>query len=610
MRPLFFLLASLFIVQVGATDYYVSANSGNDNNNGLSQATAFSTIQRAADLTLPGDVVFIMAGTYTNAFPWEDLLYISRSGAPGAPITYTANPGDSPVLSFNGWHGIKIEGGVSYIDIIGLEVVGNNANINLNDALNQPGGCNDPNGSPDGFYNGNGIASDGRFQGQNHHITVRECAVHDCAGAGISMIHTDYVTIENCVVYNNAWYAIYGTSGISIYQAWNYDNTTGIRNIIRNNRVFNNRMFVPWIAFCQITDGNGIIIDDGRNTQNGSTNGAYTGRTFIQNNLVYDNGGRGIHVFESDHVDVFHNTVYNNGASPEISDGEITAVFASDVNVRNNIMYARSGERLNSVMGTNINYDFNLNYNSTQYDQIGTNSLLGSDPLFNDLAARDFSLTAASPAIDAGGPLSSPFNTQDFSGTPRPTGPAPDMGALEYATALPVVYAAPPKATLVAASVRLDWSTRSEEDNDYFEVWHATQTGRFVAVGQRAAEVNEAGVNHYEFIHPNPSPGTNYYYIRQYDRDGRYSNSVVMTVQIAAEVQIFPNPVRDRLRVIHKMESGYYTLYNTQGAQVKAGVLDVNDLILSGLSAGVYYLDIRSRSGESVLRRKVLVRGK
>ena len=55
--------------------YYVSGT-GNDSSDGLSQATAFRTLQHAGDLTQPGDTVYAMNGTYTNSFPSGDVLDI------------------------------------------------------------------------------------------------------------------------------------------------------------------------------------------------------------------------------------------------------------------------------------------------------------------------------------------------------------------------------------------------------------------------------------------------------------------------------------------------------------------------------------------------------
>ncbi len=597
----------LFSYSLTATNYYVSTN-GDDNNDGLSSSSPFRTIQTAANLTNPGDVVYIMNGVYSNTYTWEDLVYINRGGTQGNPITYINYAGHQPKLSFNGWHGIKIEGGIGYIEIIGLEIEGNNSNINLNDALNQAGGCNDPSGSPDGFYNGNGIASDGRYNGKNHHITIKNCKVHNCAGVGISAIHTDYITIEDCEIYNNAWYSIYGTSGISFYQLWNFDNNSGIRNIIRNNIVYNNRMFVPWIdAPCAITDGNGIIIDDSRNTQNGSANGNYTGRTLIENNIVYDNGGRGIHIFESEKVDILNNTVYNNGESTEISDGEITTIFVDDIKAHNNILYARTGERLNTTNGTNISYDYNVNFNSNLYSQIGGNSLLGQSPMFNDLNNFDFSLMSGSPAIDAANTTSGCYAEMDILNIQRPISSAPDIGAYEYSPPLPVEYLKPLEVKNTSDGVLLEWVTAVEINNDYFEVLHSTESGQFQIIGKREASRMENQNKQYDFLHKNPETGINYYYIRQYDLDGSSSNSNVVSIPFKLPtILIFPNPVVDQINIIHNQDEISYSIFNIYGTIIKKGKLDGQIINVANLTSGIYYLEIRS-SYDSILSREALI---
>lgn len=591
------------------TNYYVST-SGDDNNNGLSPNSPFKTIQTAADLTNPGDIVYIMNGVYANTYPWEDLVYIDRGGTSSNPIRYTNYTGHQPKLSFNGWHGIKIEGGIGYIEIIGLEIEGNNANINLNDALNQAGGCNDPSGTPDGFYNGNGIASDGRFNGKNHHITIKNCKVYNCAGVGISAIHTDYITIEDCEIYNNAWYSIYGTSGISFYQLWNFDSSPSIRNIIRNNIIYNNRMFVPWIdAPCAITDGNGIIIDDTRNTQNGSTNGDYTGRTLIENNIVYNNGGRGIHIFESEKVDVLNNTVYNNGESPEISDGEITAIFVDDVKVFNNILYARTGERLNTTNGTNINYDYNLNYNSSLYSQIGTNSVLGQNPMFNDINNFDFGLRSGSPAIDIGNTTSGCYAEMDILNIQRPLGSAPDIGAYEYSSPLPVEYLAPLSIRETPNGLLLEWITALEINNDYFEVFHSTELEQFQAIGKQEAKNSENQSTPYKFLHQNPETGINYYYVRQYDLDGSSSNSNIVSISYKSPtILIFPNPTSEQLKVIHDLNEINYTIYSFDGSVIRKDKLNSHLISVAYLNPGIYKLEIRSRHNLVLTRKTFIVK--
>ncbi|MEM1326521.1 MAG: right-handed parallel beta-helix repeat-containing protein [Bacteroidota bacterium] len=591
-----------------ATNYYVQST-GSNSNNGLTPNTPFQDIQTAADLTLPGDTVFVMNGIYSNEFTWQDVVNIRRSGTANAWIVYTNYANHTPKLEFDGWHGFKIEGtgsGVSYIEISGFEIEGNNSNISLNDALNQPGGCNDLNGSPDGFYNGNGIATDGRFEGQNHHIRILDCKIYNCGGNGISAIHSDYITIENCEVYNNAWYSIYGTSGISFYQLWNFDNSNTTRNIIRNNRIYGNRMFVLWIdAPCAITDGNGIIIDDSKNTQNGSTLGVYTGTTLIENNIVYENGGRGIHVFESDKVTILNNTTYANGQSPEISDGEITAIFSDDVKVYNNILYAKSGERLNSVSGSsNVTYDYNLNFNSNSYDQLGSNSLIGQDPLFVNLANRNFRLSFNSPAVDAGTATAGCYALKDFSCKNRPLGAGVDMGAYEYG----IDFGSCQTIDLIVDDVPI-------EDGTYRAATTIRSKGQIPSGSSVQFQAGESIILQVDFEAKNdfhaqivPCPNVSNVGISDLGKS-------LVTMTSVSTLQLFPNPARQDVTVNFQMtRSGQLMIriFDTQGRQrhLEQSFYEVGkhqaNLPIRSLPKGIYWVQLQRKNGEFDIARLIV----
>ena len=82
--------------------------------------------------------------------------------------------------------------------------------------------------------------------------------------------------------------------------------------------------------------------------------------------------------------------------------------------------------------------DYNLVYNTVDGSFVfGTNTITGADPLFvNTIAGfEDLHLLPASPAIDAGTDLGV---TDDKDQSPRPVGPAPDMGAYEMGPPPPV----------------------------------------------------------------------------------------------------------------------------------------------------------------------------
>ncbi len=155
---------------------------------------------------------------------------------------------------------------------------------------------------------------------------------------------------------------------------------------VTNNKTYNNRMFIPWIAVGKITDGNGIIIDTSRNNQNNSKLGAYKGRTLVKNNLTFNNGGSGIHTFLSDHVDIVNNTAVLNNQSPEIKDGQIFANVSSDVRILRNILYAYPGKPVNSSnKNKNVIYDYNIYINSSKVSVKGTHDIVADSQFLKSI---------------------------------------------------------------------------------------------------------------------------------------------------------------------------------------------------------------------------------
>jgi Right handed beta helix region len=418
------------------------------------EAKPYPNLFRANEAAQAGDTFLIKdtGGAYVNS-TGTPILNITKSGTVSQPIIFKNYPGHTPIIqtSDSHWQGIFING--SYVTIDGLTVKGRSASQTLTAALGQGKSCTNPTGSLEAKYNTNGIQVDGRVSGNNptgvkyHHITIKNCTVYECGGSGIQILQADYITIENNKCYNNAWYSIYAPSGISIYQPYRFDELTITKIIVRNNICYGNRMYVPWpTASCKFTDGNGIIIDDTKHTQAGSTLGSYTGRTLVANNIVYNNGGSGIHSFASEHVDIINNTAYLNSQTPEIDNGEIFPQDSNDVKIFNNILVAASDQKINSNLDNETNYyDYNLHFGGNSTALTGVNPIIG-DPKFSNAAGADFRLQETSPAINAG---IATFNgvaapTTDFINGTRPIGSGYDIGAYEY----PLVVITPPAPVL------------------------------------------------------------------------------------------------------------------------------------------------------------------
>jgi parallel beta-helix repeat protein len=422
--------------------YYVSGT-GSDNNDGLSTGKAFRTLQRAADQTQPGDTVLVMNGTYSQAEPTWNVLSIETSGRADAWIVYKNYPGHTPKIKARNWSAIGVDG-ASYIVVEGFTIEGNRDEVTLEHALSQKSNLNNP------ITSGNCIGVAPKYQSnpeqRSHHVIIRKNTVSKCPGGGIYTVRADYVRVEDNVVWGNAFYAPYANSGISFYGNWNSDASTAAKMFIRRNVVYGNKNLVPFYysnvdepGKRSITDGNGIIIDDSRNSQTfgGGSGDVYKGRTFVANNIVYENGGRGIHVFSSDNVNILNNTTYKNSFSPAIKEGEITTIWASNVNVYNNILYARADRPANTRVGTpeNLNdkntqiFDYNLVFGGIGFDSDKTTNIVGQNPKFISTSTKDFRLQSTSPAVDRGS--TNLYARYDFNRVSRPLGSGVDIGAYE-----------------------------------------------------------------------------------------------------------------------------------------------------------------------------------
>lgn len=451
--PLLFLLV---ISQLALARTWHVSGDGRDANDGKTQKTAFRSLQKAADLVEPGDVVLVANGTYTNtekgngsATERGPVLNITRSGTSNAWITWKALPGHRPEVHPVGWCGIQVSG--SYILLDGLNVIGNNDSIVL---LKAQEDAKKP--TPDPFFNTNGIFFNGRNNKPDtkpHHLIIRNCVVAKCAGGGIVGIEIDYLTVEDCKVYENAWFMRYGGSGITTLNNWAYDDAPGYHIIIQRNYVWNNKTLVPWDRIGKLSDGNGIILDVTDQDRKGATNPnadavvkadvapaptapekpkrpEWKGRALIANNISCYNGGSGIHTFRTKYVDIINNTTYWNGQI--VGYQELFPNNSEDIVIMNNIIVPRPGGKVTSNnKNTNIRWDYNV-YPAEQDVFKGANDIV-ADPRFVDIqpdpTKGNFRLAKVSRALNSGsGDIPLP---NDIVGKARPKHKGRDRGAFE-----------------------------------------------------------------------------------------------------------------------------------------------------------------------------------
>ncbi len=446
-----------------ARDWHV-ATTGSDSNDGKTPQTALRTLQKADGLVQPGDVVLVAPGLYASADAAiaaeradGALLTIRSSGKPGAWITWQALPpnaaGQAVELRPTGWAGIQITGSYQVID--GFTVTGANDSIVLHKALED---AKKP--RPDATFNTNGILVEGRRNkpdAKPHHITIRNNVVSQMPGGGITALEADHITIEDNLVFDNAWFMRYAGSGITLLNNWTFDDAPGYHVVIQRNKVWNNKTLVPWERTGKLSDGNGILLDvtetdSGAGATNPNADALvqpasaasassseatfstrrppWKARALIANNLSAFNGGSGIHTFRTAHLDIVHNTTYWNGGI--VGYEELFANRSDDVVIVNNIIVPRPGGRVTSNnRNTRLRWAGNL-YPASQNVVKGGNDIV-ADPMFihvqDDLRKADFRLRPGSRALDSASDALP--QATDLAGTKRPAGAGPDRGAYE-----------------------------------------------------------------------------------------------------------------------------------------------------------------------------------
>jgi len=424
--------------------YYISP-SGSDDNDGRTEEKPFLHPQKAIDQAKPGDIILLMGGDYRRGGGNNEqngIIHFEGAGTPAAWITVKNYPGQKPTLhNEDCWNTIRVGGRVrveslkdspiGYFEIRGLHIRGGADRV-MDKYRNEIG-------LPKASTNGNGIGG-GSVRGgvASHHLRVADCVVEYCPGGGIGFGDSDWVTLENNVSRNNCWFTIYATSGFGTIGTANFDTTNNVYKVlIRNNKSVWNRCYIAWKQIGKLSDGNGIIVDS---IYDPAKQKAYIGRTLIQNNLVTDNGGSGIHCFKAHQVDIVNNTAFRNAATPELAWGQIFLQRTNDARVLNNILYARDGQPVNTVTkdvsdkgNTNITRANNVYFGGGFAPIMGTDDTVGEPEFVDPWAhpdAADYRVKPSSPAIGKGKwdvmvPLT------DIEGRLRPLSRSPDAGAYQ-----------------------------------------------------------------------------------------------------------------------------------------------------------------------------------
>lgn len=142
--------------------------------------------------------------------------------------------------------------------------------------------------------------------------------------------------------------------------------------------------------------------------------------------------------------------------------------------------------------------------------------------------------------------------------------------------------------------VILAWVTVNEINNLGYDVERSKDGITFENIGWVDGFGSETGPFTYTFTDNFPLTGRNYYRLKQQDYDGRFDYSHITHIDVKknGDVQIYPNPVADKLYISGTDKDSTYSITDINGRIISQGTITDEYIDVYGLKAGSYVLSV------------------
>lgn len=328
----------------------------------------------------------------------------------------------------------------------------------------------------------------------------------------------------------------FGSVGIIFQYSYSHDNSEGIYWGCNTRGSSNNTTGIPdpedigcTLRYCVSQNDLGdLVYFNYSSAGNEIYNNVFYIKSGLKPNIIHENSGN------NHRYNYYNNIVYNlssatSGAKYAFGSG--TGVQTRNIN--NNIFFGNSPST-----------------EPADANKITANPLFVSPGLggFGINTLDGYKLQAGSPCINSGIFLTNNA-VKDFYGFGLPSvgsGNNLSRGIYEYTSALPVQLLSF-KATSLGASILLHWQTSNEINNAGFIVQKSDDGISYADLSFVTAKQTANYL--YAFNDVNPNAGTNFYRLKQLDKDGKSTLSSVIIFQNLAftktSIKVFPNPIQN-----------------------------------------------------------------
>ncbi len=156
---------------------------------------------------------------------------------------------------------------------------------------------------------------------------------------------------------------------------------------------------------------------------------------------------------------------------------------------------------------------------------------------------------------------------------------------------------------------KLNWTTLSEQEADYFAIERSYLGQDFVEVGKVKATGSSNAINEYSFNDYNVTEAGAYYRLAQYDLDGKkhYSYAIYISRYESEKVTVFPNPANTMVTIKAIDTESEFTsiaIHDLMGKEMitSSGAAMEKQLDISSFSNGIYFISITFRGSSEVVR--------
>jgi hypothetical protein len=413
-----------FPLQVSAAvNYYVATNGSNSNPGTLQQP--WRTIQKAANVALPGSVVYVRGGVYQERVT----VKVSGSAAQGY-ITFRNYPGEKPIVDGSGQsvpdapNGLFLLAGRRYVAVQGFELR-NYKTATLTRV-------------PAGIY----------IRGASHHIRIRNNKIHhiehngsvahDVDAHGIAVYGDNAAAaIHHLLIQGNELYALKLGSSEALVVNGNVNGFQIIGNKVHDNNNIgielasehkgkSTRNIIVRNNFVYLNDIVGITLGGYDKLRGSTQNCAIVNNTLLRNDRLQWGNGELLLQY-----DTRNNVIKNNIFQANTQNLLIANPFSENTGnvVDSNLYFTAAGNPANAKWQWRKQWyrGFETYRAATGND---TQALFADPLLASSVAPVDLHIQVSSPAIDRGEALEA-AGQFDIDSQPRLQGLMIDIGADE-----------------------------------------------------------------------------------------------------------------------------------------------------------------------------------